>query len=68
MSKFKVEIIDKSGEMHYTRTINVPKSFNGDIRTYLMDKMHKKIQPEPEYRHTYPAFWREYTLLQYWRV
>ncbi len=68
MTKFKVEIIDKSGERHYTRTVKVPKTFNGNFREYIMNKMHKSIEPEPEYRHTYSAFWKEFSLLNYWKV
>lgn len=67
MTKYKVEIIDQSGERHYIRTIKIPRLFDGNIREYLMSRMHKLIEPSPKYRHTFSAFWKEFTLLQYWK-
>jgi len=67
MTKFKIEIINKSGQIK-KRTILVPKSFDGTVKNYLMLKVHKLIEPEPKYRHTESAFWREWEVYEYYKI
>lgn len=68
MGRFKVEFTRRGGwDRVHTRTVRVPRGFQGDLQYYIQHKIHLMMEPEPEYRHTYPAFWREWILLQFWK-
>ncbi len=66
MTQFRAELVRTCGGSVHKRTIKIPHSVTG-IRDCITHKLYMILQ-KPPYRCTEEAFWKNWELLQYYKI